>query len=1069
MSRLGVIVAACLISACDLVGVESNNDDNIAPAAPTGLQATAPDGTHVQLQWTASPDSDTVGYRVFRSDLSTSIATVTTTTYTDATVVPATTYGYFVVAFDDAAPPNESGPTPVVQIRTPSAADTVAPAVPANVQAVASGPTQVNLTWDASADAGGSGLAGYRIFRNGGTAPIATVAIASYSDINLTAGTAYTYVVRAFDGAGNVSGPSNAVSITTPIPADTTPPTVPGALTAVAQGAGAVLLNWNASTDASGIQLYEIQRDGVRISGPTGNATSFVDSTVSAATTYTYAVRAIDGANNASAFSNTASVTTPAATDMTPPTVPTGVAANATSSQSVVVTWVASTDAGGSGLAGYRIFRNGGANPVATVGAGVLTFTDTGLQPNTAYSYVVRAFDGDGNTSAASNTASATTPQDTTPPSVPVNVVATALTSTSVRINWGASTDTGGSGLGGYRIYRDGALLSPAAASATSFTDASAAPNTTYAYRVSAFDNASNESAQSAPSSVTTAADTAAPSVPGGLAVTNIAATQVTLSWSASTDTGGSGLAGYRVFRNGGAMPVATVGVTSYTDINLTAGTAYTYVVRALDGAGNVSGPSAAVSVTTPVPPDTTPPTTPGALTASAQGAGSVLLNWTASTDASGIQRYEIQRDGVNMASAPGNATSFVDSTVSGSTTYTYAVRAIDGANNASAFSNTATATTPAEADTTPPSVPGAVAATATSSQSIAVTWQASTDAGGSGLAGYRIFRDGGTNPVATVGAGVLTFTDTGLAPSTAHSYIVRAFDGDGNVSAASNAASATTPQDSVPPSVPTNVVATALSSTSVRVNWSASTDTGGSGLAGYRIYRNGVLLSAAAASATTFTDATATPNTAYDYRVSAIDNANNESAQSAPSNVTTPADTTPPSVPAGLTLTSVTATQVGLSWSASTDTGGSGLAGYRVFRDGTQIGTPTTTSFNDTTVVAGTTYTYTVRSADNAGNVSADSNPVTATPPAPSQSGLDSRPSNTTCIAPSPADDEHFGRDSARVPEPLVRQPDPDDASAGRARRSLVHRRAARHDPALRGCESHSQDAVGRSSGHCR
>src|SRR4249920_2152731 len=100
MWRFGVIVAACLISACDLVGVEKNSDDNTAPAAPTGLQATAPDGTHVQLQWTASPDSDTAGYRVFRSDLSTSIATVTATTYTDATVVAATTYGYFVVAFD---------------------------------------------------------------------------------------------------------------------------------------------------------------------------------------------------------------------------------------------------------------------------------------------------------------------------------------------------------------------------------------------------------------------------------------------------------------------------------------------------------------------------------------------------------------------------------------------------------------------------------------------------------------------------------------------------------------------------------------------------------------------------------------------------------------------------------------------------------------------------------------------------------------------------------------------------------------------------------------------------------
>ena len=159
-----------------------------------------------------------------------------------------------------------------------------------------------------------------------------------------------------------------------------------------------------------------------------------------------------------------------------------------------------------------------------------------------------------------------------------------------------------------------------------------------------------------------------------------------------------------------------------------------------------------------------------------------------------GIQRYEIQRDGVNTGNVPGNATSFVDSTVSASTTYTYAVRAIDGANNASAFSNTATATTPRGADTRHQPSGGKVPATATSSQSIVVTWQAATDAGGSGLAGYQIFRDGGANPVATVAAGVLTFTDTGRQPNTAYSYVVRAFDGDGNVSAASNAASATTP-----------------------------------------------------------------------------------------------------------------------------------------------------------------------------------------------------------------------------------------------------------------------------------
>src|SRR4249920_2222183 len=173
------------MAACDLVGVTENNDDNTAPTAPTGLQVAAPDPHQVELQWNTSTDSGTgvAGYRVFRGDLSTALARVTTTSYTDSTVAPATTYGYFVVAFDGASPANESEPTPVVQVRTPSAADTVAPGVPANVRAMATGPTQVSLTWDTSADTGGSGLAGYRIFRDGATTAIATVATASYSDI----------------------------------------------------------------------------------------------------------------------------------------------------------------------------------------------------------------------------------------------------------------------------------------------------------------------------------------------------------------------------------------------------------------------------------------------------------------------------------------------------------------------------------------------------------------------------------------------------------------------------------------------------------------------------------------------------------------------------------------------------------------------------------------------------------------------------------------------------------------------------------------------------------------------
>ena len=84
------------------------------------------------------------------------------------------------------------------------------------------------------------------------------------------------------------------------------------------------------------------------------------------------------------------------------------------------------------------------------------------------------------------------------------------------------------------------------------------------------------------------------------------------------------------------------------------------------------------------------------------------------------------------------------------------------------------------------------------------------------------------------------------------------------------------------------------------------------------------------------------------------------------------------PSVPTGLSATPVSQTQINLSWSASTDTGGSGLAGYKIYRGGTQVGTSTTTSFSDSGLAAGTTYSYKVAAYDVAGNVSAHPFPPT-------------------------------------------------------------------------------------------
>lgn len=88
--------------------------------------------------------------------------------------------------------------------------------------------------------------------------------------------------------------------------------------------------------------------------------------------------------------------------------------------------------------------------------------------------------------------------------------------------------------------------------------------------------------------------------------------------------------------------------------------------------------------------------------------------------------------------------------------------------------------------------------------------------------------------------------------------------------------------------------------------------------------------------------------------------------------------DTTPPTVPSGLSVTGTTASTVSLSWTASTDK--VGVAGYKVFRSGAQVGTSGTTSYTDTGLAPSTTYSYTVSAYDAAGNNSALTSPVSGT-----------------------------------------------------------------------------------------
>ncbi|MFD2703282.1 glycosyl hydrolase family 18 protein [Paenibacillus shunpengii] len=180
-------------------------------------------------------------------------------------------------------------------------------------------------------------------------------------------------------------------------------------------------------------------------------------------------------------------------------------------------------------------------------------------------------------------------------------------------------------------------------------------------------------------------------------------------------------------------------------------------------------------------------------------------------------------------------------------------------------------------------------------------------------------------------------------------------------------------PADTTAPSAPANARSTAVTASSVTLAWNASTDN--VGVTGYNVY-NGANL-AATVTGTTATVSSLAANTSYTFTVKAKDAAGNLSAASnavtvKTSSTTPPSDSTAPTVPANLTSTAQTTSSVSLSWAASTDN--VGVTGYEVYNGGNLATTVTGTTATISGLAANTTYTFTVKAKDAAGNLSAAS-----------------------------------------------------------------------------------------------
>lgn len=574
---------------------------------------------------------------------------------------------------------------------------------------------------------------------------------------------------------------------------DATPPSAPAGLSGVSGNPTTSYLNWNLSTDDVGVAGYYILRDGVVVgtsaqllptTPPPSNTVIFNDLGLTEATTYTYTVEAFDLAGNVSPPSAPFTLTS---ADSTPPSPPGALTARAVSCYKVSLSWSPSAD--NTGISQYVIFWGLSPGSLIEVGNTYGTKTSYGyssLSPSTTYYFAVQAKDSGQNTSLLSQVVAVTTPALPTPPAT---ITATAQAATRAGLTWSAST--GGMAIANYHVFRGtspSSLTQLATTTKLSYTDTTLTAATTYYYAIQAVDTGTppDLSAISAPVSVTTYSP---PPPPGNLTATAQATTRAGLSWSPPATTG-LPIANYRVWRGttpSNLIQIATTKKTTFTDQTLAASTTYYYAVQSADTGSDLSVLSASVAVTT-----FAAPSVPANLTASPSSASKLVVTWSASTSGGlPVANYRLYR-----GTSPGNLTqivtttktSYTNSSLSPGTTYYYAVEAVDTGNDHSGLSAPVAGTTYAL-----PSTPGNVAAQASSSTLVTVSWTAST--GSLAISRYNVLR--GTSPGSLSQIGMtknLTYSDRTVTAGTTYYYAVQAADSANDLSPVSAPVAVTTP-----------------------------------------------------------------------------------------------------------------------------------------------------------------------------------------------------------------------------------------------------------------------------------
>lgn len=556
----------------------------------------------------------------------------------------------------------------------------------------------------------------------------------------------------------------SAIKFTVPGDGPVTVPSAPSSLTAAATSSSQINLSW---TDNSN------NEDGFRIERSTGssttyteiatvgpNATSYSNTGLNASTQYNYRVRSYNTAGN-SGYSSVASATTQASTPSSP-AAPTALAVSVVSSSQLNLTWTDNAN----NEAGFRIERSTGSSTtyaeIATVAANVSSYSNTGLTASTQYNYRVRAYNATGN-SAYTSVVSGTTPGTT--PSAPSALNVAVVSSSQLNLSWtdNSTNETG------FRIERSTgtsttyAEIATVGANVTTYSNTGLTAATQYNYRVRAYNAAGNSVYTSVVSGTTQGSGGGSITVNGdlsewsGIAAVATATGQTATSLKVFDDVSkvyfglaGSGLnVNHQIF-----IDSDNNAATGYQDTRFTSSGA-NYMIEngslyQSTGAGwswsLVAAGTAGVVISKNA----------SAVEVSVNKAGLGTLNSTIKVSILDLNSgYAL----ISKLPATGGYASYIISS----------------------------------GTVTPPAAPTALAASAVTSTQINLSW---TD-NATNESGFRVERSVGSSTtfteIGTTGAGVNSYSDAGLSPSTQYNYRVRAYNSAGN-SAYTSVVSATTP-----------------------------------------------------------------------------------------------------------------------------------------------------------------------------------------------------------------------------------------------------------------------------------